>query len=221
MKKSFKVNNPTKDESRTHLEKVRAHAAEVKAARAPFNGPIGTLTPDGVFFGRYRPKDRNTDSLGKTFNAFAAPQDLTNVSGKVATFLYDSAVKRLGELKNWHGFDGGKYANDAEIYAALKAGTYKGEWIIPPAALLAPYDADAETQGDKLYTHKDKGCLKDTFGTAEDNGRNNPLCYWTSTTSKDINVWVTSFENGNPGWWNGKTFLLSCRPVRLVEINEP
>lgn len=30
-------------------------------------------------------------------------------------------------LCNWHGHDGGDYANDADLYSALRNGSYKGQ----------------------------------------------------------------------------------------------
>jgi hypothetical protein len=178
----------------------------------------------GVFLGQYAPKDRDGNSLGKIFNVFAAPQDLTDASGKKETFKYVNAVKRIAELKNWNGFDGTHYATDKELYDALKNGSYNGGWIIPTRDLLSGKDVNGNaTQLDNLYAHKDKGALAGTFCMAASSGSVFPVCYWSSTEHRDYSsvVHIVRFSDGGEFWFRKDIGRLSCRPVRLVTAQSP
>ncbi|MBI3440597.1 MAG: hypothetical protein HY052_02140 [Proteobacteria bacterium] len=187
--------------------------------------PIGEKTQDGqsVYLGQYVPKDRDGNSLGKIFNVFAAPQDLTDASGKKETFKYVNAVKRIAELKNWNGFDGTNYATDKEIYQALKDGSYNGGWIIPTRDLLSGKDVDGNaTTPDNLHAHKNTGALAGTFTTAA-SGSGYPGWYWSSTENRDDSSGVhgVRFSDGYESWDRKDSLRLSCRPVRLVAASAP
>ena len=205
----------------------------------------GQKMPDGtIYLGRYSPKDRDGNSLSKTFNVFAAPEDLTDTSGKKDTFKYVDAVKRVKDLKGFHGHDGESYATDKELNQALKNGTYKGGWIIPTRELLIGTEADGPSgirkggvvRPDNLYDHREKGALKGTFCTeAVRDGSSSKQSYWSCTEYREYPgeyppcVWVANFsDDGFEGWgpsdisrmsWVPKP--LSCRPVRLVEVKTP
>lgn len=103
----------------------------------------GDLVPgQGIYLGQYTPKDRDGNSLSKTFNVFAAPEDLPE------RMTYIGAVEYIAQLKNWHGHDGTNYATDKEFYDAVKNGSYNGGWIVPTYGILS---------------HKDKGALLGTL----------------------------------------------------------
>jgi len=172
-----------------------------------------------VYLGQYQPKDRDGNSLGKIFNVFAAPQDLTDASGKKEAFKYVDAVKRIAGLKNWNGHDGTNYATDKELYQALKNGSYDGGWIIPTRDLLSGKDVNGNvTQPDNLYAHKDKGALAGTFCVAASSGSGYPDWYWSSTEDRGNSSGMHSvrFLDGGEGWSRKDDGRLSCRPVRLV-----
>src|SRR5690606_25593004 len=77
------------------------------AASEPETPEIGELVAgEGVYLGTYAPKDRDGISLSKTFNVFAAPEDLPGVH------QYVGAVAEISKLKNWHGHDGEAFNND-------------------------------------------------------------------------------------------------------------
>jgi len=202
-------------------------AAEQKAAeaRAIANAEIGDLIPrQGVFLGEYAPKDRDGNSLGKIFNVFAAPQDLTDASGKKEVFKYVDAVNRVAELKDWNGFNGTNYATDKELYQALKNGSYDGGWIIPTRDILRGNDVDGQaTTPDNLYIHKEKGALAGTFCTAASSGSDFPGWYWSSTENRDTSSGVHNvrFSDGNEDWFLKDLIRLSCRPVRMMEASSP
>lgn len=182
---------------------------------------------EGVFIGRWRPKDRNGNSLGKIFNIFAAPQDLTDTSGRKLILKFDDAVKGVAELKNWHGHDGGNFANDTAVYNAIKEGGYKGEWFIPTRDLLSGcnllmgHDLDRDDlKKDSLYKHRDRGVLKGTFSAEAPDDLDYPDMYWSCTEhcESQFNVWTVRFSSGYEGVYSKGGVRLSCRPVRLVEF---
>ena len=98
----------------------RKKEAPKKAEENPKKSPGQIIPGQGIFLGRYAPKDREGNSLGKIFNVFAAPEDLTDAAGNKGIFKYVDAVKRIASLKNWHGHDGTNYATDKELYKALR-----------------------------------------------------------------------------------------------------
>lgn len=175
---------------------------------------------EGIFLGHYTPRDRDGHTLGKVFDVFAAPEDLTDESGVRAIFKYVEAVTRVTALKGWHGSDGGSYVSDTQLYAALKDGSYRGEWVIPPRDLLDGMDVDEnQTQPDNLVAHRNKGAFSGTFTMAA-SGSGYPSWYWSSTEKRDHPSYVycvrLSYDHGD---WDPKDGdRLSCRPVRLVEV---
>ncbi len=177
----------------------------------------GQKMPDGtIYLGQYSPKDRDGKSLSKTFNVYAAPEDLPE------TMKYVDAVKHIAKLKKWNGYDGTNYATDKELYAAIKSGTYNGGWIIPTRDILDGKDVDGkDTTPDNILAHKDKGAFKEAkhaFKTAASSGSDFPDWYWSSTENRDdlSFVWVVRLSFGNGVWGRKDDVRLSCRPVRLV-----
>lgn len=172
----------------------------------------GQKMPDGtVYLGRYTPKDRDGNSLSKTFNVFAAPNDLPK------TMAYVEAIEYVAGLKNWNGYDGTNYPTDEEIYAALKDGSYNGGWIIPPHEILCGKDTDGgTTTPDNLYACRNGGAFKGTFRDVASG--NNSIWYWSSTENRvePSHLWNVRFSDGKREWNHNKELRLSCRPVRLV-----
>ncbi len=177
MKKPFKINRPTPEESLAHLKNVREkRAVETKVKWQPGD----TIPGKGIFIGTWQPKDREDKSLGKTFNVFAAPQDLTNNSGERLRLTFSDAVRCVSDLRDWNGHNGGDFENDTAVYAALKDGSYKGEWFIPTLDLLIGQDLEREKiQTDSIYEHRNKGSLKGTL--SQDSG----CWYWSCTEERD------------------------------------
>jgi len=178
---------------------------------------IGQQTADGIFIGRYVPKDREGNSLGKIFNVFAAPQDLGG------TVKYADAVKNIAQLKNWHGFDGTDYATDTDLYKALKEGSYNGGWIIPTRDLLTGKDVDGRArQTGNLLAARDIGALKDTFNTSPARSATYFDWYWSCTEIRNTpNVIVLHLTNGYESWDGKNGSRASLRPVRLVDALSP
>ena len=184
--------------------------------------PGDLVSGEGIYLGAYKPQDRKGNNLGKVFNVFAAPEDLPE------TMKYVDTMKYIADLKGWNGHDGMNYATDREIYAALKDGSYKGGWIIPPRELLVGTEPDGESgfrkskviQPDNLFDHQNKGAFKGTFKTVASSGSDFPDWYCSSTEDR-VNpscVWDVQFSDGYEDWHRKDNDRLSCRPVRLVEV---
>jgi len=83
-----------------------AAVATAIAAEAKLNPPLvkGQLVPGkGIFIGEWTPKERDGETLSETFNVFAAPNDLMDVSTGMVAFTYDITRRRIAALKNWYG----------------------------------------------------------------------------------------------------------------------
>jgi hypothetical protein len=171
----------------------------------------------GVFIGTWQP-----EGLSQKFNIFAAPEDLTNENGEKELYTYKDAVTRIAELKDWHGFDGTNYADDSELYRALKNRNYNSGWFIPPSELLTGKLLDGETiQPDNLYDYREKGSLSGSFctGAAKAYSADSGVeAYWSSTEDVGTYAWWADFLNGRRGWGRKEGSQLSCRPVRLEAV---
>jgi hypothetical protein len=186
-------------------KEVARKRAEAEAPKAPHIGQ--TIAGKGVFAGVWEPKDRDGKSLGKRFNVFATPQDLTDSSGKKILMQFKEAVERMTALSNWHDHDGVNFANDTAVYTALKNGSYNGEWFIPTRDLLS----------DNLYSNKDQGDLKGSFAT---NGSGLAVWYWSCTEPRDHPsiAWNVRFSDGDGVWGYKDGTRLSCRPCRVEAL---
>lgn len=184
----------------------------------------------GIYFGTWSPKDPDGVSLGKTFNLFAAPCDLTN--GKLMNAVwnvlrpgaylntrmdYDTAIDRVAALRWWNGYDGMRHVNDATFCAALRDDRYTGQWFIPPRELLVGLDANGIfVQDDNLLAHRDKGALRESFTQACTGDAEFPLRYWTSTEVAGMrgHAAAARVTDGGTGSFLPKSSPLNCRLVR-------
>lgn len=214
----FTINPPADD-----LATTIANAAAAEVAEAD----IGQMIKGhGVFFGTWEPKDSKGNSLGKIFNVFAAPEDLTDDSGTKKSFKYADAMKRIANLTGFYGHNGESYENEAALYQALEKDTYKGGWILPTCELLMGTAANGQpgmlnritVQPDNLFDHQNKGALKDTFKTAASgDDPDYHSGYWSCTEKRDYPsiVWNADFADGNRVFLMKDNNRQSCRPVRL------
>lgn len=195
----------------------------------------GALQPDGtVYLGKYAPQG----ILGKAFNVFAAPQDMT-AKGFLkkkphSVFLRDGVIAAVSKLRNWHGHDGEDYFNDEELHKSLERETYKGGWVIPPCELLTGSRPDGAwgicpghfIQPDNIFAHKDRGGFKGTFKAAANNDfdlsgvSDFTGWYWSSTGAPDYphEAYAVRLLDGYARWGLALNSRLSCRPVRLVPV---
>jgi hypothetical protein len=102
-------------------------------------------------------------------------------------------------LRDWHGHDGGGYANAAALYKAIATGRYRGEWFIPPKDVL-----------ESLYRNQDKGALQGTFTTASVSG--GAPWYWSCSEPRNdpSSVWAVDFTDGPSMTWATRT-VIPCR----------
>jgi hypothetical protein len=172
----------------------------------------------GVFLGIWSPHDRDGVSLGKTFNLYAAPHDLgldENGRGAKRLLTYAEALKHVSEIRSLMGHDGADYKNDTELYAALKNGSYKGEWFIPARDSIVGTDIDdIQIQTDTLFAHKDKGAFENTFALVS--GSDSAGWYWSCSERREdpSTVYDVRLSDGNVDWDHKDRISLSCRPLR-------
>lgn len=193
---------------------VAAVAAAEERARLANLKPGDVVKDGSIFLGTWAPKDNEGRSLGKIFNVYAAPQDLTEKKG----LCYADTVDFIAGLEGWHGYDGEDYFTDKELRAALKDGSYAGGWFIPPRELLTGKDAqDKEVQADNLFAHQEKGALRGAFGKLHKNGVDYTIWYWSSTEHPvdRRRLYNARFSDGSEAWDSISGFKLRCRPMRL------
>jgi len=207
----YKASIPAYDIEAAIIAEERQRIANAK--------PGDYLEGHGIFLCVWEPKDRDGNSLSQKFNVFAAPEDLQE-HGERSLHGYDITVRILAKTKNFYGFDGAAYENDIEIYAALRDGSYKGEWIIPPRELLTGTAADGSpgiresviTHMDNLYSSQQKGSFKDTF--TERGAR-----YCSSTEHRTRSgIWTIWFSNAYEAPMGKNEATYCCRPVRLEPV---
>jgi hypothetical protein len=211
-----------KDEQLARMRVRLATLAGAKAQTFKTTPQVGqTAEGKGIYMGVYAPKYRNGKSLGKTFAVYAAPEDLTSESGAKLVATFKDTTKRLTGLKNWHGHDGGDFANDAAIIQGLADGSAVGKWLIPTREILAGTDRnDAKVQDDNLIAHKDKlGAITTSRKGCGD--YEYPNYYVSSTEHRDYSdlVWCARPADGGGHWYDIDTDRMSCRPVRVEALS--
>ncbi len=189
------------------------------------NLKVGDLVAgEGIFLCQYEPRDREGNWLGKVFNVFAAPEDLTDAAGQKVYLTFDQAVARVAELQNWHGHDGAFIASDSALFAALRESEIEGKWVIPPCDLLDGHDVTGyDLKIDNLWSCRMTGAFRDTLQKEYVSGTP-AFGYWYSSCteveghSKD-RIWQGLFKEGMMGGFHLKNNAeISCRPVRFVEV---
>ena len=178
-----------------------------KPAFDPSKLEIGQMVKGkGVYVGAWEPKDCDDQSLGKTFDLYAAPQDVVDAQGKKILLTFNDAAAHVAGLNKWHGYDGADLRNDTAVYDAIREGRLEEleKWFIPTRDVV---DAN-------LYQNKDKGALKDTF--TDKRGSDGARWYWSCTEHPGYSSDVCSvdFTGGDVGWDVKDDFKLSTRPVR-------
>ncbi len=206
-------------------EQQRQKEQQKQQAEEALRNPLpGTLVPgQGIFLCKYTPVDETEKSLRKTFNVYAAPEDLTDEWGRWCRNHYNGTVWRMSTLRDWHGYNGANYRDDAEFYSALKNGSYHGEWVIPTHNLLrgtAP-DGSSITCPDNLFTHQNTDAFIKTFKDLKESADDWAL-YWSCTAElKNGNTFIKAvhFVIGGSKWVDPYNIYARCRPVRLVEVS--
>ncbi len=176
----------------------------------------------GVFVGPWLPVDREGRCLSKLFNIFAAPYDLgfdENGQGKRLIKTYIETVNAVARIRNLMGHDGANYDNDTALYNALKDGSYKGEWFMPPSEIVNGVDVDMNhkiVRTETLHNLRDTGAFRGTFLPSDAWVLDFDL-YFSSTDYLDnkSRVYVALFGDGDGMGFCKDGVRVLCRPVRL------
>jgi hypothetical protein len=222
--KSLKQQAAQKDQQLAEMRVRFATLAGTKsqAVKTPQIGQ--TIAGKGIYLGVWEPKDREGRSLNRRFAVYAAPEDLKAPSGGNLLKTFRDMAQEVASLRNWHGADGGSFANDAALYTALKDGTGVGKWFIPPRELLVGTDLNGATvRDDNLYAHRNTGDFKNSFTTIDNGSDGNSgyaVCYWSCTDRRDSlsHVWTARFSDGVDAWSTKHTSRVSCRPCRVEAL---
>lgn len=190
--------------------------AEEKIARLE-SYEIGQLVEgEGLYVGRWSPRDPLQKGLGQTFNVFAAPHDL------MRPYTYDKASDRVAGISHWQGHAGEGLHSAESIRAALREKTYKGGWIIPPRELLCG-SAHGElssviTNESHLIAVLDSAERGHAFRRRDDNY--DPAYYFSSTLNPSApdKVYAVRPNDRRGGWVVRDKQAMLCRPVRLVAV---
>ena len=196
----------------TIAETQQQPAAPV-APVVPAGPAVGeTVEGKGVFVGIWQPIDENGKSLGKIFNVYAAPEDLTDDKDNKVLLSFNDAAKRVGTLKGWNGYDGGNFENEEALIKSLRKGKYNGEWFIPTLDIVTGGESK---QG--LFQAQSKGDLDGTFEKVK--GSTVSKWYWTCTETpndEDYVQYVRFDAAEDPIDYMGRANnKLATRPVRL------
>ena len=211
------------------IAKVRIQLAKLGGAQttsAKLALPkIGELVEGkGIYMGVWAPTSRNGQSLNKKFAVYAAPEDLKERAGSNMVRTFKDMVDEVAKLHNWHGADGGSYANDAMLYEALANGTVVGKWFLPPRELLHGCDVDGKrVREENLLDLRNADAFKGTFVTNDknDGSRNNRAWYWSCTefhVHDQPSVWSACFSDSNAVWLAKDYNRLSARPCRVEAL---
>jgi len=211
------INNSVPDLTIDHRLKVTAVPETGNAMTDGASPDIGQLVEGkGVYVGIWAPEDRDGTSLGEIFDLYAAPEDVQNNKGKRLLLTFNEAVDHVAALQDYYGHDGFNHdgsglTEDEVLYEALKTGSYKGEWFIPPKDALK----------NNLYENHHIGALKGTLMPSKSRTiniliRNYLSCwYWSCTGHGSSSVWIQSFTSGDVSR-DPKDTYLATQSTRLV-----
>ncbi len=205
--------------SMDHVFPVTAAALRKRKAEQGREHAVGDwVEGEGVFLCRYHLKDAQGKDLGRIFNVYAAPEDLTDVEGKKTLLTFNETVQQVAALRDWHGHHGGNYHEEEALKSVLKKGRYHGEWVIPPMDILG---GPMQLVEGTLYAARHIGHFAKTF---ERSGKINfphvPENYWSCTAcefSPDDRS-ASNFFADYTAVYAMDEKKMRCRPVRFVEV---
>lgn len=172
----------------------------------------------GIYLGTWEPKDKNGRTLGKIFDIYAAPEDIRNGSGNLLK-TFNNAVEHVAGLRNYHGHDGGNFANETAVLEAVRNNPAALEkWFLPTMELLRGIKSGGnKIQPANLYDSRNTGSFKNTFITTKSGSGYALFWYWSLTEDPDSPsyVYVCGFaDRGEGGWVHKDNNKLSSRVVR-------
>lgn len=168
---------------------------------------IGELVPGkGIYVGQYQGS--------KTFNLYAAPEDLKDPKGKRLRGKFAEIVDHVAALRGWHGHDGTNLNPTYALHQGALHSRHHGGWFIPSEEMIVK----------NLVPNISKGALKDTFFTKGSHMGFLPTDAYCYRTGEYCDVfpegafcYVVDIRNGNA--WRWKNFkTLSVRLVRAEPV---
>jgi hypothetical protein len=188
----------------------------VRALRDQAPPETGRFIPrKGIYIGTWEPQDNSGRTLGRTFDLYAAPEDIRNGSGNLL-MPFNEAVRHVAGLRNYHGHDGGDFANEKAILEAVRNDPAAlGKWFIPTKEILHGRNVKGEKiQAANLYDSRNTGDFKNTFVTKSGSGY--ARWYWSLTELPDYPSFVCDvfFAFGDVDWDRKDLRDLSSRVVR-------
>lgn len=215
-------------------------AATIEAVINPKIGQL--IVGEGIFTSLWTPKLKSGISLGIECELYTAPEDLGYAASVFGLQTQRDTMGKIAGLRNWHGHDGGKFANDEAVLTfldrtvkefekangAVEAGTWFrpegiGKWFAPFAEHVDGKIEDENGNRVKVYdaNHYDlrnSGAFAGTFTTAPRS--DHAHWYWSSTEHRDTAAAVCDvrFTDGHGGWDTKDYYRLSCRPCRVGQI---
>jgi len=115
----------------------------------------------GIVLGRREILNSTGYSFG-FFDVFAAPHNLKDGEGYDLLLPYKLAADEVGKIRQLCGHDGIVIQNAESLFAALRTGTYNGEWFIPILSFLTNVEGDAYLK-ENLFCLQNTGDFKGTF----------------------------------------------------------
>jgi hypothetical protein len=170
------------------------------AANDPLHDTGTLIEGEGVYLGTWEPKDNIGRTLGKIFDIYAAPEDIRNGSGNLL-MSFNNAVEHVAGLRNYHGYDGGNFANEKAILDAVRNNPAAlAQWFLPTKELLHGKTSGGDKiQPANLYDSRNTGAFNNTFITKSGSG--NARWYLSLTEHPDDPSYVYNvrFTDGGSG----------------------
>ena len=161
---------------------------------------IGQLVEGkGIYVGQWEPTGSKGRSLGKTFDLYAAPKDISEGFSIRLQMSFKDAVRHVAGLQNWHGHDGGNFKNEEAVMKAVRNNPEAlGNWFIPTKEMLHGCNANDDiVQKDNLYAHREKMPFGSEFLSKY---KGDDEAYWYCSCTEDLNesslVHVVEFTGG-------------------------
>jgi hypothetical protein len=186
------------------------------------NEIIGQAVPGkGIYLGVWKPRENTGRRLGGTFDIYAAPEDVRKGNGALFR-SFENAVKNVASLENFHGHNGGYFANERDILDAARNNPLAlEEWFIPTKEILHGKDVDDdEIQAANLYDSRSSGSFKGTFVTDDAAARRDDRWlsshYWSCTEDRTYPslLHAVDFKNGSVFMSDKGNTSMSVRVVR-------
>ena len=117
----------------------------------------------GVFLGLWGmdiPENQPTDQLQLVF---AAQRDLMLKSGERLCRSFLEVADTLVKVKNYGGYDARFFESQSDLFKSIKEGSYNGEWVVPPPALVSDCIDHGKGWFGNMYSQRWSGALKGTF----------------------------------------------------------